>query len=245
MDDFNTGEIKAIYRKLYSSENNPITQYDFQDRFESQWVVYALFCICVSVCYVFSNISATKPVYIEYIGVIITPGTFIYPFSFLIIDLLNEFYGFKLAKKAIYMSVLANALIFFMLYISVYLPSLPDWRFNESYNTLVGQVYITFFASTAAFISSEIVNSWILCKIKELTSSRYLFLRVFTSTAVASLIDSFVFCYIAFYGKISNEQIISIVVAQVAIKIIYAFLNILPAYGARYLFNRYLVENKG
>lgn len=90
------------------------------------------------------------------------------------------------------------------------------------------------------FLVSENINSYLLCKIKELTNSRYLFLRIFLSTFFAVIIDSFLFCFIAFYGAMQTSDILNMIYVQIAIKVCFAFFNILPAYGARSLFKRYI-----
>ncbi len=53
------------------------------------------------------------------------------------------------------------------------------------------------------------------------------------------IIDSFLFCFIAFYGAMQTSDILSMIYVQIAIKVGFAFFNILPAYGARSLFKRY------
>ena len=98
-------------------------------------------------------------------------------------------------------------------------------------------------ASSVSFLFSEYVNSYLLCRIKELTNSRFLFLRVFLSTFFAVIIDSFNFCFIAFYGVMQNDQILQMVYVQVAIKMCFAVFNVLPAYGARSLFRKYVAGN--
>ncbi|BEM75868.1 hypothetical protein SME36J_52910 (plasmid) [Serratia marcescens] len=240
MDDLTRDEIEAIYRKAYGSGRKIDTQYDFSTRPERQWVVYSAFCLIIAVCYMFSNIAAVKPVFIKDLDIIVTPGTFIYPFTFLIIDLINEFYGIKLAKKAIYICVLSNALLLLLLHISLSLPVLPEWIFNGSYSSLITQIESTFIASSIAFVLSELANSHTLIKIKALTNSRHLYIRVLASTLVASVVDSFVFSFIAFSGIMSNEQVMSMIYVQITVKIGYALINVFPAYGARYLFKKYL-----
>ena len=100
-------------------------------------------------------------------------------------------------------------------------------------------------ASSVSFIFSEYLNSYLLNKIKELTCSRFLFLRVFLSTFFAVVIDSFIFCFVLFSGKMSNTEIFNIVCIQIAIKMCFAVFNVLPAYGARALFKRYTAGGPG
>lgn len=91
MDDLNKREIESICRKVYSAGYNGETEYHFTERPERQWMFYAVCCMIILVCYIFSNISAVEPLYFERLNLIITPGTFVYPFTFLVVDLLNEF----------------------------------------------------------------------------------------------------------------------------------------------------------
>lgn len=65
-------------------------------------------------------------------------------------------------------------------------------------------------------------------------------MRVFFSTFFAVIIDSFIFCFIAFYGSMENDEILNIVYVQIVIKMCFAVFNVLPAYGARSLFKKYV-----
>jgi len=240
MDDLNKREIESVYRKIYSSGYQVDTEYDFSERPERQWFFYVICCIAISVCYIFSNISAVKPVYLEKFDLIITPGTFIYPFTFLIVDLLNEFYGFRRARNAIFLCVCGNAAILGLLTFSLTLPTIHNWAFDKGFHDLIKQIQATFLASTISFTISELANSKVLCFIKRITNSNYLYLRIVSSIFVASLIDSFIFCFMVFYNLMPVEAIINMAFIQIVIKLCYAIFNVLPAYGARYLFNRYL-----
>ena len=64
IDDFSVHEIKSIYRKIYSTEKNQTTAYDFKDRHENSWLIYSFLILLLSVFYIFSNLAAAKPVYI-------------------------------------------------------------------------------------------------------------------------------------------------------------------------------------
>lgn len=190
--------------------------------------------------YIFTNVAAAKLVYLEYFDIVVTPGVFLYPLTFLIVDLLNESYGLRLARRAIFFAFASNAFILVLLTVTGFLPGLPTWELDGSYNKVIGHVSSALVASSVSFLFSEYVNSYLLCKIKELTSSRFLFLRVFFSTFFAVIIDSFIFCFIAFYGSMENDEILNIVYVQIVIKMCFAVFNVLPAYGARSLFKKYV-----
>ncbi|QZI71823.1 queuosine precursor transporter [Pseudomonas protegens] len=239
MDNLNKAEIKNLYRKLYS-QGDTLTAYDLNDRHENSWMIYIILNLLLVTFYIFTSIAATKPIYLESLDIIITPGTFLYSLTFLIVDLLNENFGLRLARKAIFFAFASTSTVFILLYGSTFLPGLPDWRLDTPYNDVITQVSSVLVASSISFLISENINSYLLCKIKELTNSRFLFLRIFLSTFFAVIIDSFLFCYIAFYGLMKNSDILNMIYFQIAIKVFFALFNILPAYGARSLFKKYM-----
>lgn len=243
VDDLNRAEIKSIYRKFYSG-GGALTAYEINDRHEKSWMMYVALNLLLFALYIFTNVAATKLVYIEFFDVVVAPGVFLYPLTFLIVDMLNEFYGFRLAKKAILFAFASNALIVVLLAATSSLPGLAGWKLDSSYSEVINHVSSVLVTSSVSFVLSEYVNSYLLSKIKELTNSRYLFLRVFLSTFFAVILDSFIFCFIAFYGKMSNDEILHIVYVQIAIKLGFAVFNVLPAYGARFLFKKYVTDTQ-
>lgn len=244
MDDFNPAEVKTIHKKLYSQEGS-VTAYDFKDRHERSWMIYVVLNLLLFTLYIFTSIAATKPIFLEWPGIVVTPGAFLYPLTFLIVDVLNESYGLRLARRAIFFAFVSNALIIAMLSVTTYLPGLSDWKLDEPYNQVIGHLSSVLIASLISFLVSEYVNTYLLCKIKELTNSRFLFLRVFLSTFIAVIIDSFLFCFLAFYGVMETSVILDMIVIQILIKVSFAFFNVFPAYGMRALLNKYMtVESR-
>ena len=243
IDNLSKGEIKDIYRKYYSGGSAPTT-YEMNDRNERSWMIYVALNVLLLSLYIFTNIAATKLVYLQSFDIVIPPAVFLYPLTFLVVDLLNETYGFRLARRALLFAFSSNALIVLLMNGVIYLPGLPGWKLDAPYAEVVTQVSSVLVASSVSFLFSEYVNSYLLCRIKELTNSRFLFLRVFFSTFFAVIIDSILFCFIAFYGAMQNSDILSMIYAQIAIKMCFAVFNVFPAYGARSLFKKYIPEAK-
>ncbi|MNP29213.1 hypothetical protein D3C76_1222280 [compost metagenome] len=244
VDDLSKSEVKDLYRKYYSG-GAALTTYEMNDRHERSWMIYVVLNLFLLSIYMFTNIAATRLVYFESIELVLPPAVFLYPLTFLIVDLLNENYGLRLARRALIFVFTSNAIIVLLLSAVTYLPGLPGWKLNGPYAEVVAHVSSVLVASSVSFVFSEYMNSYLLCKIKELTNSRFLFLRVFFSTFFAVIIDSFLFCYIAFYGVMQNSEILNIVYAQIAVKMCFAVFNVFPAYGARSLFRRYVAGGQG
>ncbi|CAH0237924.1 queuosine precursor transporter [Pseudomonas brassicacearum] len=240
IDDLAKVELREIYKKFYSG-GAAVTAYEMSDRHERSWMVYVVLSFILFVLYMLANISAAKLVYIEQFDVVVTPGVFLYPLTFLAVDILNESYGLRLARKAILFVCASNAFVLMVLSFTSWLPGSPGWQLDEHFGEVINHMLSVLVASSASFLLSEYVNSYLLSRIKELTNSRFLFLRVFLSTFIAVIVDSFLFCYIAFHGSLQNQEILQIVYVQIVIKMFFSIFNVFPAYAARSLFKKYVV----
>ena len=151
-----------------------------------------------------SNIGAVK--LIEFGPIITDGGVFLFPLVYIVGDILSEVYGFKAARKAIFigfaMSILA-ALTFWLVQIS---PPAEAWGNQEAFESVLGFVPRIVLASVAGYLVGQLLNAWVLVKIKERTQEKALWLRLLGSTAVGEFADTIVFCTIAFYGVITGEE---------------------------------------
>jgi uncharacterized PurR-regulated membrane protein YhhQ (DUF165 family) len=70
----------------------------------------------------------------------------------------------------------------------------------------------------------QFVNAYGLAKFKLKTSARYLALLLILSTAIAALVDSVLFIGTGFIGEVPWHVIVTMMVCQTSLKIIYEFL---------------------
>ena len=151
-----------------------------------------------------SNIGAVK--LIEFGPIITDGGVFLFPLVYIVGDILSEVYGFKAARKAIFigfaMSILA-ALTFWLVQIS---PPAEAWDNQEAFESVLGFVPRIVLASVAGYLVGQLLNAWVLVKIKERTQEKALWLRLLGSTIIGEFADTIVFCTIAFYGVITGAE---------------------------------------
>lgn len=136
IDNLSKSEIKNIYRKYYS-DGAALTTYEINDRHERSWMIYVVLNLTLFALYVFTNIAATKLVYIQPLDIVVTPGVFLYPLTFLVVDILNESYGIRLARRAILFSFASNALIVMLLNGTRFLPGLHGWNLDGAYSDVI------------------------------------------------------------------------------------------------------------
>lgn len=147
-------------------------------------------------------------------------GTLIFPFTFLLSDLITEVYGYKFARRAIWTGLAFNFIFILYGQIVVNFPS-PAYALanNIKFDSLIGFNFRIIIASTLSYLMSEPINSYIMAKLKIKTKGKYMSFRFVASTFIASFFDSFIFGTIAFYGIIPGLELIKFNAAMWLIKV--------------------------
>lgn len=144
---------------------------------------------------IISNVTATKGVAF---GPIITDGGFIvFPLTYVIGDVLSEVYGFRAARRAIFLGFAMNILAALAFWITVYLPAADFYANQEHFENIVGAYTQLIVAGLAGFIVGQTINAWVVVAIKERTKEKHLWARLVGSTFAGQLGDTLVFCSIA------------------------------------------------
>lgn len=136
-------------------------------------------------------------------------GTLIFPLTFILSDLITEVYGYKFARRAIWVGFLFNFVFLAYGQLIIHLPS-PAYALavNDKFDSLLGFNARIIIASTISYLCAEPLNSYIMAKLKLKTHGKLMWLRFVLSTTVASLFDSFLFGALAFYGTMPNHDLI-------------------------------------
>lgn len=227
-------ECREIYRKLYSSEKSS-SYYEVTERDEKNWFTYFYLSLFFSILLITSNTIGIKP--IEAFGLIVPSAIFIFPFTYVISDMLNEFYGLRFARKTINAAFLNNIIFCTLIYLCSLAKPLPQWPFDNDFSNIASEIVSVLFASSFSYLVAEHLNAFLLYKIRLLTDAKNLFLRVTTSTIISSFVDSVIFIYIAFY-YLEHKTIWLMIGGQLAIKTSLAVLGVFPIYFFRNLFIR-------
>lgn len=153
-------------------------------------------------------------------------GTLIFPLTFLLSDLITEVYGYKHARRAIWCGFLFNLLFIVYGQIVIHLPS-PTYSTNNSiFDALLSTNIRIIFASAISYFCSEPLNSFVMAKLKIKMQGRYMGIRFISSTVVASGVDSAIFSVLAFYGAMSNSNLMALILTMWFIKVLIEVLGL-------------------
>lgn len=164
-----------------------------------------------------SNIAATKLLAIG--PFIMDGGAILFPLTYIIGDVLAEVYGLKAAKRAIVTAFGVSTLAALTFLAVQYLPGAPEYENQAAFEAVLGFVPQIVIASLAAFFCGQFINAYVLVKMKEKWGERNLWARLIGSTIAGQLVDTIIFCTIAFYGIITGWTFVNYVVVGVAYKV--------------------------
>jgi hypothetical protein len=149
-----------------------------------------------------------------------------FPLSYIFGDILTEVYGYARSRRVIWAGF--GGLIFaaFMSWTVVKMPSAPGWTGQEAYEMIFGNTPRVVLASLTAFCAGEFANSFVLAKMKILTSGRWLWTRTIGSTIAGEGVDSLVFYPLAFLGAAgwSNSLIFQVMLSNYVLKVVWEVL---------------------
>ena len=200
-------------------------------------VVTALFVTS----YLVSNVMAVKV--ISLFGLFyFDAGTIVFPFAYMLGDVLTEIWGYRTARKVIWLTFICNIIMVLCTQIGVWLPS-PDYldETANAYNHIFSYVPRIVVASLTGFLLGELSNAWLMEKIKKITGNKRLWVRTIGSSAVAYLFDSLPFVLIAFLGVVSTHDLLMMIAFQYGAKLLIEAIFGTPlAYAAVHAIRKYV-----
>jgi uncharacterized integral membrane protein (TIGR00697 family) len=141
----------------------------------------------------------------------------IFPISYIFGDILTEVYGYRQARKVIWLGFLCNLIAVFAFWVAGRIPAL-DSGVQNAYERILGYTPRLLVASFSAYLVGEFANSFVLAKMKIMTRGRFLWTRTIGSTIVGEGLDATVFIIIAFGGTLSWALILGIILTHWLVK---------------------------
>jgi uncharacterized integral membrane protein (TIGR00697 family) len=163
-----------------------------------------------------SDIASLKITLIA--GFSMDAGTFIYPLTFTIRDLIHKRLGKQVARTVIIIAAGINLFMALFLQFTAWLPQDPSWGLGQEFAAVLGPVWRIVIASIVAEVISELIDTEIYHLWKTRITEKYQWMRVLSSNAVSIPVDSLIFCWGAFGFLLPHEVVWSIFFANVIVK---------------------------
>ncbi|HDU0744139.1 TPA: queuosine precursor transporter, partial [Staphylococcus pseudintermedius] len=163
----------------------------------------------VAIGTIIANIQVLKTVDIFTISA--TLGNVMFASIYLATDILNDIYGRKVAKKAVWLGFSSTFIMIIVMQVSLaFQPSEVDMA-QDAMKAIFDVVPRIAFASITAYIIGQHIDVLVFNMIKKVfRSDRTFFIRAYGSTTLSSIVDTALFVMIAFYGTLPNGVVLEI-----------------------------------
>ncbi|MGM0897376.1 MAG: queuosine precursor transporter [Bacillota bacterium] len=173
----------------------------------------------VAVATILANIQVTKT--IEIIGLTATLGNSLYASTFLATDILNEKYGRKEAKKAVWLGFSSLLIMVLTMQFGLqFIPAESDIA-QGSLEMIFGLVPQIAIASLIAYLLAQHIDVIVFSALKRMfPKDSQFWIRNNGSTLLSQLLDTLIFTSIAFYGVFPFDVWIQIFISTYVLKFI-------------------------
>ena len=150
-------------------------------------------------------------------------GAIWFPITFLLTDVINEFYGSVGARFVTFVGFFMAIFAFVVIWIARLIPAADFSPVPQAaFDTVLGNANRIFIASLIAYLVGQLVDIAIFQSAKRLTQSRHIWLRSTGSTLISQLIDTVIVTYVAFYGKIPTARLHQAATTSYIVKVLLA-----------------------
>ncbi len=158
-------------------------------------------------------------------------GQLAFPVTFILTDILNEFYGQQVVRRITFLAFGMVGLTLVLVYAADAMPwwsvtAAPDWDgvTPKEFEVVFTQATRIQLSSMAAFLLANLVDISVFFLLKRLTGNRMLWLRATGSTAISQLLDTIVISALVWGGKVTFDQYVTIVITSYVVKLSAAIL---------------------
>jgi uncharacterized integral membrane protein (TIGR00697 family) len=135
-----------------------------------------------------------------------------FPITYIFADILTEVYGFKNANKVLLQVLFCSVLSGLVYQLAVFIPSVQGYTIDTSFQNVLGTVPRVLIGGWLAVWSGGICNNYIMSLLKNITRSKFLWLRTISSTIAGEFINTLVFFIIGLAGIIPESILIQSII---------------------------------
>jgi uncharacterized integral membrane protein (TIGR00697 family) len=149
-------------------------------------------------------------------------GLLAFPLTFVLTDVVNEFYGTAGAKRITYLGLGTSVFVFAVISVALAVPPSPIGVPNETFRSVIGVSRRLFVASLAAYLIGQLADITVFAAFRKLTRHRLLWLRATGSTVISQIVDTTVVTFGLMVGQQPTGTIVRVIGHSYLIKLVFA-----------------------
>lgn len=171
----------------------------------------------------------------------LSAGMLAFPITFLLTDVVNEFYGPKATRRLTYVGLGAALFAFGIINLALALPVSPESPLSDdAFRSTFGWSMRLYVASLTAYMGGQLIDIAIFSSLRRITQHRLLWLRATGSTLFGQALDTLVVTSVLLQGVKPWPFIIDVARDSYLIKVVVAVALTPVVYAAHGVLGRVL-----
>lgn len=168
-------------------------------------------------------------------------GMIPFPLTFVLTDVVNEFFGTQGARRMTLVGLGTAVFTFAVVQLAIHLPTSPESPLKaQDFANIFGWSTRGYIASIAAYLVGQLLDITVFFTVRRLTRERLLWLRSTGSTLVSQLVDTVIVTFLLFGGQKPASYIWTLVRNSYGMKVAIAVGMTPVIYLAHGIFHRLL-----
>lgn len=196
------------------------------------FVLNSKYILPIMMLYLMATLAADVVAYkIVSLGPLLESGaTFIFPITYLLGDVVTEVYGYKMARKFIWLNLLCE-LIFAILIVTVlHFDSPSFWHNQKAFESSLGNILLFVISGITGNIVSDFLNVYLISKWKIFMKGKHFWLRSIASTSISELLMVLITGFLAFTGTLTLSEVTKLAASAYVLELFYAFIFVWPGW---------------
>jgi uncharacterized integral membrane protein (TIGR00697 family) len=178
-----------------------------------------------------------KPIQMQFGSIM--ASSLVFPFWFLITDIIAEIYDTTIAKRILWSGFICQLLLSIICYFLIKLHSPTSFEHQASFDLILGHLPRITFANLISILIAGYINIYLLTKWKALLNGKHFWLRSIGSSIVGEIIYSTLAVFLIAYHIYPNEEILLMILWSSCLKAIYTIIFSGPLNFVAFLLRKY------
>lgn len=183
---------------------------------KQHYSLYDIFAVLFVTTLLVSNIVSVKIVSVGWLT--FDAGTVLFPLAYIVGDIITEIYGYRRTRRLIYSGVAALMLMTLTFWVVQLLPADSSWTGQAAFESTLGVVWRLAIGSVVALFVGEIMNAYVMGRMKVASRGRGLWRRMVSSSLAGNALDTVIFSTIAFAGTMPMTSFWQLIITVFLIK---------------------------
>ncbi len=169
--------------------------------------------------------------FIAYRGMVVSGVTILFPFTYLLNDVITEVYGYDVARKLIWLGSISEVIFVALITWVISLPYPSYANYQAQFQTVDGNLMRFILFGIVSNFACAFVNIFLISKLKIRTKGKLFWLRSIFSTAFSELILCGFSVFGGFTGRLSWHEALQVFFWTYLLELIYCFIFVWPAWA--------------